>query len=60
MDVNNRHLKKLCDNVDRAFQGLLKEPESLERNLEYEAAKRELDTFVLAMRYQLNQQRRVR
>lgn len=38
MDVNNRHLKKLCDNVDRAFQGLLKEPESLERNLEYEAA----------------------
>ncbi|MCW8107492.1 hypothetical protein OPS25_03110 [Alteromonas ponticola] len=50
MDVQNEHLKSLLDRTDLAFKALMQEPSSIERNSNYEDAKRELDSFVARLR----------
>ncbi|NMH59765.1 hypothetical protein [Alteromonas ponticola] len=57
MDVPNQHLKCLLERTDIAFKALLQEPDSVERNLAYEDAKKELDVFVSNLRSSLAQRK---
>ena len=55
MDVNNSHLKRLIDKTDDAFKNLLREPQSSDLNQAYEAAKNELDRYLVSVRAQVNE-----
>ena len=55
MDVNNERLKLLLPQTDSAFQALLQQPDSAERNYAYESAKQELDTYIASVRKTLTQ-----
>lgn len=54
MDVSNERLKLLLARTDEAFQALLKEPDSIELNSAYDAAKAELDDYIGRLRAALS------
>ncbi|MEG3766188.1 hypothetical protein [Alteromonas sp. 14N.309.X.WAT.G.H12] len=58
MDVNNDHLKALLEKTDKAFQALLKKPDSEELNCAYESAKNELNQYISAVRSNLAKRQR--
>ncbi len=50
MDVQNQQLKNLLERTDSTFKALMQEPGSIEKNTDYEKAKKALDLYVASLR----------
>lgn len=50
MDLENRELDTLLAETDFAFKKVMQNPDSCELNAAYDAAKRELDNYLLSMK----------
>ncbi|WP_334064633.1 hypothetical protein [Alteromonas genovensis] len=54
MDDSNQHLKELLKQTDIAFKALMREPNSLSLNQQYEEAKIALDTYTTSLKQTLS------
>lgn len=57
MDENNQHLKELLKQTDIAFKALMREPNSLTLNEEYEQAKLALDAYTASLKQTISEKR---
>lgn len=57
MDENNQHLKDLLKQTDIAFKALMREPNSLTLNEEYEQAKLALDAYTASLKQTISEKR---
>ncbi|WP_269518880.1 hypothetical protein [Alteromonas sp. BMJM2] len=55
MDDSNQHLKELLKQTDIAFKALMREPNSLPLNQQYEEAKVALDTYTSSLKQTLSE-----
>ncbi|WP_420933780.1 hypothetical protein ACOJR9_15280 [Alteromonas sp. A081] len=54
MDDSNQHVKELLKQTDIAFKALMREPNSLLLNQQYEEAKIALDTYISSLKQTLS------